>query len=310
MSFPTTLAPVTSFGTDSALEVPQYRQCHYPMNCVSCSIGSTSCFIDPNSCFIDPISCFIDPNSSCVNPNSSCVHPDLSLIDQDCFQSDPTNEDFFQNNASTTSARLIDLGGPGSGIFEPASNPLSTLSSESVPLTTSTCDSVILQVDRKYNVATQCNKSGDGLLPSASENLVTMRPRGRPRKDLSTKQTTPPPSDSLTKYRAKNRRASARCREKERAQAAALEKICQEQLERNATLKQKEVDLREELFGLQMQALHHGNCECGDVQSYNGRRAQDVAKAWNLDCRQPTPPRVREQSVPYFQPRSGYLDTL
>lgn len=74
-------------------------------------------------------------------------------------------------------------------------------------------------------------------------------------------------------------------------------------------MKQKEAELREELFGLKMQALRHRNCECGDVQSYNGRRAQDVVKACNLKFRVPTPPRVREQVVPYSQPRSGYLGT-
>jgi hypothetical protein len=62
-----------------------------------------------------------------------------------------------------------------------------------------------------------------------------------------------------------------------------MEEAFQEQLKRNAVLKQKEADLREMLFGLQIQALHHEYCECRDLQGYNGRRAQDVANTWNLD---------------------------
>jgi hypothetical protein len=114
------------------------------------------------------------------------------------------------------------------------------------------------------------------------EQIVKTRPRGRPRKDTTKQEQLPASSDSLKKYQAKNRRASARCREKERAQVETLELDFKEQMERNLALKRNETALREELFRLQIQALHHGTCGCRDVQGYNKRRARDVAIAWNL----------------------------
>jgi len=143
---------------------------------------------------------------------------------------------------------------------------------------------MIPQINRTNETAIQSNKTHPGVwCPLVEpEQIIESRPRGRPRKDWSKKEAPAPPTDSLTKYRAKNRKASARCREKERAQAVALEKVHQEQTERNVGLKQKETELREELFGLQMQALHHEYCECKDVQSYNKRRAQEIADSWDL----------------------------
>jgi hypothetical protein len=114
------------------------------------------------------------------------------------------------------------------------------------------------------------------------EQIIKTRPRGRPRKDTTKQEQVTASSDSLKKYQAKNRRASARCREKERAQAETLELDFKEQMERNLVLKRKETALREELFSLQIQALHHDACGCRDMQGYNKRRAQDVAIAWNL----------------------------
>ncbi|KEQ58579.1 uncharacterized protein M437DRAFT_69920 [Aureobasidium melanogenum CBS 110374] len=125
-------------------------------------------------------------------------------------------------------------------------------------------------------------RTTDSIVSQKTQQVSEFRTRGRPRKDLSKKETTQPPSDNINKYRAKNRRASARCREKERSQAAALEEAFQEQNRRNIALKQTTAALREELFCLQMQALQHGDCCCNDVQGYNQRRAQDIAVAWDL----------------------------
>lgn len=122
----------------------------------------------------------------------------------------------------------------------------------------------------------------NSIISQENRQVSDVRTRGRPRKDLSKKETTQPSSDKTDRYRAKNRKASARCREKERSQAAALEEAFQEQNRRNIALKQTTAALREELFGLQMQALQHGFCCCSDVQGYNQRRAQDIAVAWDL----------------------------
>lgn len=264
MSIPMTYqTPVSSCHHKPVFTASQYYEYLCLSECVSCSINPTSYFVDPNSCFIDP---------------------NLSLVDPDSFWNDPTVEDLSQDNAPTNSRRLRDTVEAGPGILVPAVNLIPSCSSEVGASGFSTFTSLLPQVDRMNTAATQCSKSCPSIYCplGSSAQVVKTRPRGRPRKDFSKKEAASPPSDSLTRYRAKNRRASARCREKERAQAAALERVFQEQLERNADLKQKQADLREELCGLQMQALHHENCGCGRVQSYNEQRAQDVANAWNL----------------------------
>jgi hypothetical protein len=264
MSIPTTYqTPVPSCRHRSVSKASRYHEYECLPECVSCSFYPTSYFVDPNSCFIDP---------------------NLSLVDPDSFWDYSTGQTSSQNNAPTTSRRLRDIDEVGSGILAPAANSIPLLLPEFEASTRSDLTSLLPQVHRTIKAATHGEKSSSSLCSpiGSSEQVVGTRPRGRPRKDFSKKDAPSPSSDSLTKYRAKNRRASARCREKERVQAAALEKNFLEQLERNADLKQKQADLREELFDLQMQALHHKNCDCGCVQSYNEQRAQDVASAWNL----------------------------
>ncbi|KEQ68161.1 hypothetical protein M436DRAFT_68412 [Aureobasidium namibiae CBS 147.97] len=209
-----------------------------------------------------------------------------------------TADDCLRDEALPTLLPLTGMIEAFPATLEPTLSSVSSLSSVST-LPASSASTNLSKVNESTEASTLHNKSKYSLNSTTlgSEQTIKTRPRGRPRKDWSKKQATPPPTDRLTKYRAKNRRASARCREKERAQADELERAFQEQLQRNAALKQRAADLREELFDLQLQALHHTDCKCSDVQSYNERRAQDVANAWNLDFRLPTPPRVTKQTL-------------
>ncbi|KAG9605547.1 hypothetical protein KCU77_g892, partial [Aureobasidium melanogenum] len=194
------------------------------------------------------------------------------------------DDDFFQIEAAFALMYPTDHLGALSSTFLPSPDSIPSLLPDRLPLTQPTSASL-----ESWNNQAICQTT---LLRSPEVNAETTlekprqvtktRPRGRPRKDLSRKETTPPPSDNVDRYRAKNRRASARCREKERSQAAALEDAFQEQNKRNLELKQTTAALREELYDLQMQALQHGGCCCEDVQGYNQRRAQSIAVAWDL----------------------------
>lgn len=206
-------------------------------------------------------------------------HPDYSSSLWDF----PSVDDCFRNEALPASVCPLDTAGAFAATLVPVPDSIPSLSPNST-LPASSSFTSLSQVNGTTKAPELYNKSNFNVDAAflEPEQVVRTRPRGRPRKDLSKKQTTLPPSDSLMKYRAKNRRASARCREKEKAQAAALDEVFQKQLQRNLALKQREADLREELFSLQMQALHHGSCECEEVKCYNRQRAQEIAIAWHL----------------------------
>lgn len=195
-----------------------------------------------------------------------------------------TVDDLFQIEAALAPMYPTDHLGVLSSTLLPSSDSLPSLLSDPVPLTQPISAS-LQSWNNQTTFQTTLLRNPEIKAETTSEQsrqVTGTRPRGRPRKDLSRKEATPPPSVNADKYRAKNRRASARCREKERSQAAALEEAFQEQTKRNLALKQTTAALREELFGLQMQALQHGSCCCEDIQGYNQRRAQDIAVAWDL----------------------------
>ncbi|THV71461.1 hypothetical protein D6D28_04408 [Aureobasidium pullulans] len=119
----------------------------------------------------------------------------------------------------------------------------------------------------------------------SSKDTPPKRPRGRPRKYLADGTSAEPKNDSLDRYRAKNRRASAKCREREKTQTASLQKTVAEQSYRNAELKRSVAQLREELYELKMSALRHVDCDCRRIQQYNEWKARDVANAWDLESK-------------------------
>lgn len=119
----------------------------------------------------------------------------------------------------------------------------------------------------------------------SSKDTPPKRPRGRPRKYLADGTSAEPKNDSLDRYRAKNRRASAKCRERENTQTASLQKTVAEQSYRNAELKRSVAQLREELYDLEMSALRHVDCDYRRIQQYNEWKARDVANAWDLESK-------------------------
>lgn len=216
-------------------------------------------------------------------------HKELSISGLQDFASPmlswtfPSTDIFCDDGLLSGPTRTPNLFGAVSNANLPSFNSSHSLSPDSMPTTSSSSIShqswISAEKDTtEHNAMTIPTTNA----PSVPHPVTNTRPRGRPRKDLSKKETTPQPSNTMDKYRAKNRRASARCREKERHQAAELEKSFKEQTQRNLALKQTMTTLREELFCLQMQALQHDHCFCKDVQGYNQRRAQEIAVAWDL----------------------------
>ncbi|CAD0094287.1 unnamed protein product [Aureobasidium mustum] len=218
-----------------------------------------------------------------MDPTSTTTLEYKDSIDSTSPWDITTIDNFFQIGTSFAFMQPDQLGAFSNSSLPFLDSDLSLLP-ESLPSTQST-STLPPSWNNQITCQSTLSSKSESTMHAASEGIqqaTKPQPRGRPRKDLSKKPTTSPPSDSIDKYRAKNRRASARCREKERNQAAALEEAFQEQTKRNLALKQATTDLREELFYLQMQALQHGNCGCEDVQRYNQHRAQSIAEAWEL----------------------------
>lgn len=83
--------------------------------------------------------------------------------------------------------------------------------------------------------------------------------------------------DKREKYREKNRVAAAKCRAKKKEHVDNLEDTHRTQSVLNTALKQTEKQLRDELSYWRTQALHHTFCDCGPIQEYNMRKAQNLA---------------------------------